>query len=85
MKILFLIIRVELKRFIKKLFTFLSITVPNHPCGVETVQRSSECVRGQGVPNHPCGVETLSHLVVFWRRASVPNHPCGVETHQEVP
>ena len=57
-----------------------AVGVPNHPCGVETLECRNYTSDDRRVLNHPCGVETTLPLSLSMPCGSVPNHPCGVET-----
>ncbi len=80
---MFLMHRVELKAFRLLFKMFRTVLVPNAPCGVESLERSSYTDREKQVPNAPCGVERRNKTVdeKLQRACAVPNAPCGVESN----
>ncbi len=55
--------RVELKASCLLLLSFPPLSVPNAPCGVESLKHNNIIIRPEFVPNAPCGVE--SRIVLF--------------------
>ena len=58
-------------------------TVPNVPCGVESILLVPMLLELLGlVPNVPCGVESSMALRQSLIKDLVPNVPCGVERRE---
>ncbi len=61
----FLMHRVELKEFLSSITPSVILSVPNAPCGVESLYPVPSLAGGFGVPNAPCGVESFNDAPVW--------------------
>ena len=72
--------RVELKALSLGVVKSWLDSVPNAPCGVESLQCSLVFQNPLlQVPNAPCGVESNLNRHINKQKGNVPNAPCGVE------
>ncbi len=77
---MFLMYRVELKVLVWIFLLWTGLSVPNVPCGVESIVNViSHITQLVSVPNVPCGVERNIPIYPWKFKISVPNVPCGVE------
>ena len=71
--------RVELKGRRNRPSSLGMISVPNAPCGVESLICNIIIHCSSFVPNAPCGVESKDTVIPLKNFHLVPNAPCGVE------